>query len=116
MTMFGAIYFMLPRILQREWPSAALIKIHFWTCALGAGIYVVGLSIGGWLQGLMLNNPEIPFLDIVDAMVPWLMSRSVAGILLTIGHLAFAIHIAWMLAGGKSNATPIVSLTKGTTA
>lgn len=97
MIMFGAIYFMMPRLLQKEWPSAALIKIHFWTCGIGVGIYVVGLSIGGWMQGLMMNNPEIPFMDIVRFMVPWLMSRSLAGILMTVGHIAFFVNIAWML-------------------
>ena len=35
MVMFGAIYFMLPRILQREWPSASLISVHFWGTAIG---------------------------------------------------------------------------------
>jgi len=109
MIMFGSIYFMLPRLLQREWPSAILIKIHFWCCALGVGIYVVGLKIGGWMQGLMMNNPEIPFMDIVEYTVPWLMSRSVAGILLTVGHLAFAVHIAWMLSSRRP-AEPKLSL------
>ncbi len=101
MIMFGSVYFMLPRLTQREWPSASLIRIHFWTCALGIGIYIVGLSIGGWLQGMAMNNPDVPFMDIVRMMVPWLMSRSVAGVLLTIGHCAFAVNIAWMLLGPK---------------
>ncbi len=101
MTMFGAIYFMMPRLLRREWPSASLIRIHFWACGLGIGIYIVGLSVAGWLQGMMMNNPDIPFLDIVGTMIPWLMSRSVAGVLLTIGHCAFAVNIAWMLLGPK---------------
>mgnify|MGYP006268633145 FL=1 len=102
MVMFGAIYFMLPRLLNREWPSATLIRVHFWACALGIGIYVVGLSIGGWMQGLMMNNPDIPFLDIVQAMIPWLLSRSFAGILLTVGHLAFFVNLLWMIAGPRS--------------
>src|SRR5690606_20147132 len=30
MVMFGAMYFILPRILNKEWPSAGLISLHFW--------------------------------------------------------------------------------------
>jgi len=115
MIMFGSIYFMLPRLTQREWPSASLIRIHFWTCGLGVGIYIVGLSIGGWMQGLMMNNPDIPFLDIVEYTIPWLMSRSVAGMLMTIGHCAFAVNIAWLLLGPKVS-EPKLSLARRATA
>ncbi|MEM0967098.1 MAG: cbb3-type cytochrome c oxidase subunit I [Verrucomicrobiota bacterium] len=111
MIMFGSIYFMVPRLIQKEWPSAALIKIHFWACSLGIGIYVVGLSVGGWIQGMMMNNPDIVFMDIVRYMVPWLMSRSVAGILLTIGHCAFAINVVWIIVGRRA-AEPKVSLAR----
>ena len=49
--LFGAFYFMLPRVLNWEWPYPRLITLHFWLVAVGMAIYVVGLSIGGWLQG-----------------------------------------------------------------
>ena len=102
MAMFGSIYFMMPRLLHREWPSAFLIHIHFWGAAIGIGIMVVGLQVGGWLQGLAMNNPDIPFLDVVSGTVPWLLSRSVSGILLAVAHLAFFINFFWMLKGGKA--------------
>lgn len=97
MAMFASFYYMLPRILKKEWPSARLISIHFWTSGTGIFIYVVGLSIGGWIQGLELNNPDIPFLETVANTVPWLISRSVGGTLMTIGHFVFFYHVIWML-------------------
>lgn len=106
MTMFGAIYYMMPRMINREWPSAGLIKIHFWGCAIGITIYVIGLSIGGWIQGLEMNNPDIPFIDTVVHTVPWLMSRSVGGSLMAIGHIAFLIHFIWMLFSKKTEGGP----------
>jgi cytochrome c oxidase cbb3-type subunit 1 len=51
MVMFGAIYFMLPRVLDWEWPYPWLIQLHFWLAVLGIAVYVVALSVGGWLQG-----------------------------------------------------------------
>ncbi|MFO7562992.1 MAG: cbb3-type cytochrome c oxidase subunit I [Enhygromyxa sp.] len=101
MTMFGAMYYIVPRLTGHEWPSARLIRIHFWATALGIALYWVGLSIGGWLQGQAMNDPSIPFLDIVRGTVPYLISRSVAGVLLTVGHLAFAVSL-WRILFGKT--------------
>lgn len=102
MVMFGSIYYILPRVLLKEWPSAMLISVHFWTVAVGITVYVVGLSIGGIKQGLEMNNADIPFLStttasVVTNTIPYLLSRSLSGVLMTIGHLAFAVNFTWML-------------------
>jgi cytochrome c oxidase cbb3-type subunit 1 len=97
MIMFGGVYYMMPRLLKREWPSAGLIKIHFWGCAIGITVMVVALQAGGWIQGLEMNNPEISFLQTVENTIPWLKARSVSGLFLTVGHIAFAINFFWML-------------------
>ena len=106
MIMFGGVYYMLPRLLKREWPSASLIRIHWWFCAIGITLMVFALQTGGWIQGLEMNNPEIPFLEIVKNTVPWLKARSVSGLFLTVGHVAFAVNVFWMLfAAGTDRAT-----------
>jgi cytochrome c oxidase cbb3-type subunit 1 len=97
MVMFGSVYYILPRVLLKEWPSAMLISVHFWTTAVGALTMVIGLSIGGINQGLAMNNPDIPFLKVVAETIPYLVSRSLSGVLITIGHLAFAVNFVWML-------------------
>jgi len=97
MIMFGGVYYMMPRLLKREWPSANLIRIHFWGCAIGISIMLIALHIAGWMQGLQMNDASIPFLEIVQMTMPWLKARSVSGIFLTVGHVAFAINFFWML-------------------
>lgn len=99
MIMFGSMYFILPRILLKEWPSASLISIHFWTTSVGIMFYVIELSIGGMIQGIELNNPaKYPdFIAIVRDTVPYLFMRSIAGILIFVGHIAFAVNLTWML-------------------
>lgn len=97
MVAFGSIYFMLPRLLRREWPSALLIHLHFWCVAVGITLMVVALHVGGWLQGLEMNDPSIPFLDVVKHTQVWLKARTHSGILITVGHIAFAINFFWML-------------------
>lgn len=106
MVLFGAFYYVVPRILNREWPSAALIKWHFWCTSIGITIYVVGLSIGGWIQGLEMNNPDVDFLQIVAHTVPWLFSRSVAGSLMAVGHITFFVHFVWILFSKRVHGGP----------
>ncbi len=99
MVMFGAVYFMLPRVLAREWPYPRLIDVHFWLAALGILVYVVGLSIGGWLQGLAMLDATRPFMESVTLTMPWLELRSVAGTAMTVGHFVFVGHVLAMALG-----------------
>jgi cytochrome c oxidase cbb3-type subunit 1 len=102
MVMFGAVYFIMPRILYREWPSAVLISVHFWCAAIGITLMVTVLQIGGWIQGMEMNNPDIAFLDVVKNTQIWLLLRSFSGIMLAVGHIAFAVNFFWMLFSTKT--------------
>jgi cytochrome c oxidase cbb3-type subunit 1 len=104
MMMFGAIYYILPRLTGREWPSATAIKAHFWLCGLGVICYWVGLTIGGLRQGLALLDSRIPFIETVKLTLPYLELRSWAGCMMTIGHFIFAWSM-WRLLTGRTHAT-----------
>lgn len=99
MIFFGLYYYMIPRLTGREWASSRLIRVHFWCAAVGITIYFVGLSIGGWWQGRMMNNPDVPWGNIIVYLKPHFLSRTIAGSLMTIGHLAFATLLVMNLAG-----------------
>lgn len=103
MVFFGSIYYIMPRLLQREWPSRFLIRVHFWGSAIGFICYFVFLSWGGVLQGIEMNQKDTPFLDIVALTIPYLKLRTVSGSLMTLGHLAFAISFAWMVIRHQSS-------------
>lgn len=115
MIMFGAMYYILPRILRAEWNSAPLMKLHFWTTATGIVMYVLGLTWAGIEQGRMMNNADIPFMNVVAYTIPWLASRSVAGALMTIGHVVFAI-LVWRIfrgAGPELSGPTLFSSSRG---
>ena len=97
MIMFGAIYYIVPRLVQWEWPSTKLIRIHFWTVAMGVSLMFLSLTIGGLLQGFALETPSIPFTAITNYTMPFLLTRSGAGMLMAIGHIAFAISFILIL-------------------
>jgi cytochrome c oxidase cbb3-type subunit 1 len=96
MVMFGAIYFVMPRVMSWEWPYPKLIALHFWLVIIGFSIYFVSLSIGGWLQGMAMLDASKPFMESVRVTIPYLESRSLGGMIMTLGHLVFAFHFATM--------------------
>ncbi|MBP7607650.1 MAG: cbb3-type cytochrome c oxidase subunit I, partial [Giesbergeria sp.] len=96
MVLFGAIYFMMPRVLNWEWPYPRLITLQFWLAAVGVMIYFIGLSIGGWLQGLAMLDAERPFMDSVAVTLPYLQWRSVGGALMVASHVIFVGHFLAM--------------------
>ncbi len=104
MVMFGSIYFLMPRLLGRDWPSVRLINWHFRACSAGIVIAIAALLMGGWIQGLQMNAldesgaPVYDFLKVVGYTVPWLRVRLAGEVLLFAGHLAFAVNFSWLLA------------------
>jgi len=96
MIMFGSIYFIMPRVMKWEWPYPWMISAHFWLVLVGFGVYFVGLSFGGWYQGLAMLDKDTPFMDTVKLTLPYLQARSIGGGLMTLGHLVFAAHFFMM--------------------
>lgn len=109
MAMFGALYYLLPRLTERDWSSARLIRLHFWTSAAGIALYWGPLTIGGWLQGLQMNNPDVPFLEVMTDTLPWLWGRTASGALMTLGHLVFAWLVIAMLRGRKGERPAVLA-------
>lgn len=106
--LFGSMYFIMPRLLNWEWPYAWAISLHFWLVLIGWAVYFVPLSVGGWLQGLAMLDASRPFMDSVALTQPYLISRSVGGSLMTLGHLVFAAHFLMMLRRkGRQRVGPI---------
>lgn len=101
MAVWAAMYYAIPRLTGREWPSARLIAVHFWCAAVGMALYWIGLTWAGVEQGLQMNDADVAFLDVVRYTVPYLWSRSLAGVLMTAGHLVFAWHLLRVLLPGE---------------
>jgi cytochrome c oxidase cbb3-type subunit 1 len=97
MVLFGAMYYITPRVARWEWPRPAWINAHFWLTAGGVILYVIAMCTGGWLQGLRMNDAAVPFEDVVEFTRPYLAVRSVSGILMGIGHVIFAFLFAEMV-------------------
>lgn len=95
---FGAAYFLLPRVFGRDWPRPRLISIHFWTALGGILIYMISLMVGGVFQGLAQLDASRPFMESVTLTIPYLHARTVGGTLMTLSHFIFAWHVALLVA------------------
>ena len=93
MVIFGAIYYVVPQLVGQEFPSARLVRAHFWTAAAGILLFVVPLAIGGIIQGLKLRQADIPFTDIARGTLPFLRASTMGDLLLALGHLLFLVNL-----------------------
>jgi cytochrome c oxidase cbb3-type subunit 1 len=107
MVIFGSMYYIVPRLVGREWRYASLIKLHFWGAAYGIGLMVLLLLVGGFVQGLNFDDPTLPFDEVLQTIMPYLRGTTLSWILLTVSHLIFAFHFGLMLLGfGRTASVP----------
>ncbi|MBT5901589.1 MAG: hypothetical protein HOH58_05720 [Opitutaceae bacterium] len=92
---FGAIYFMLPRLIVRPWPSGALVTAHFWASVAGAIMIIGSLVLAGFAQGAAINDIEgyPAFADVVAASSGYLVALALGYLTLIVGHLAFFVNV-----------------------
>ena len=97
MVVFGASYFILPRLTGALWPSAKLVHVHFWATALGFLAAVVAWLVGGWQNGQLLTDPAVAYADILLAGASWCLVLKISAVLLLVGHVAFALNAFGMI-------------------
>src|ERR1019366_3737433 len=62
--LFGAIYFAVPRLVDRGWSSAKLVSGHAALALTGVAALVASLLAAGWVQGHDLLDAKVAFADI----------------------------------------------------
>jgi len=97
MTMFAAIYHILPQI-SGVTVSPQRIKLHFWLAMPGALLLALPLLGGGLAQGLKMMHAEVPFLDATKAAVMGFRLSTVGELLIAFGSLVLLVNIALVVA------------------
>jgi cytochrome c oxidase cbb3-type subunit I len=115
MSFFGAIYFFVPRMVGRSWPSGALITAHYWSSVAGIIIVVTTLVLAGIVQGNAINDPEaFPlFTDVAARYSGYLVGTVLGFLTLLVGQLAFLVNILLAIyeaSFGKSTASELEAL------
>jgi cytochrome c oxidase cbb3-type subunit 1 len=85
---WGGTYAIVPRLTGKE-PPQHLVGVHFWLAFVGLLFYVIPLSVGGTLKGMMWMEGK-PFIESVVMMFDWWLWRAIGGSLMFISHLVYA--------------------------
>jgi cytochrome c oxidase cbb3-type subunit 1 len=107
-SMFGAVYFIVPRITCREWISSRLINMHFFFSAYGMAAIVFGALFGGLIQGNAQEAWLKPWESVTGAVRPYAVISSFAWCVMLFSNTFFIIHLGMMWLGyGRRGANPI---------
>ena len=103
--MFGAIYFIVPRVTRREWLSRRLITMHFFFSVYGIAMIAVAAIFGGIQQGIGQEAFDQPWQEAAAERAVnygWLITISWCFIL--ISNVFFFMHLTvmWMRLGRRS--------------
>ncbi|MDE2563670.1 MAG: cytochrome-c oxidase, cbb3-type subunit I [Sphingomonadales bacterium] len=106
MVTFGALYFLTPRLWNRErMYSVRMINWHFWLATVGIVFYAASMWVAGITQGLMWREygPDgylvNSFAETVAAIHPMYVLRWVGGVLYLSGGFVMAYNIWRTIAG-----------------
>jgi cytochrome c oxidase cbb3-type subunit 1 len=96
MALFGAIYFIMPRISGCEWLSSTLISIHFLGAAYGTTMGSLMLVFSGLASGAALDAANTTFRQVLEVGSSYYWGRVISFILVGLGYAAFALHFLLM--------------------
>lgn len=107
MTVFGAIYFIVPRVTGAEWPSGARIRTHFWFSTYGIITIIVTMLVGGIAQGGNLAEWDQAFSVSFVNSSAYVVGRTVAWALIIYSNGVFLVQLAQMYLGkGRKSEGP----------
>jgi cytochrome c oxidase cbb3-type subunit 1 len=103
--MFGAVYFIVPRVTRREWLSRRLIKIHFLFSIYGIISIVLFAIFGGVQQGIGQEDWQQPWQNAATRAFPYAVGTTIAWCFILFSNVFFFIHLTlmWLRLGRRSS-------------
>ena len=102
MITFGALYFLVPRLWNRErLYSLSMVSWHFWLATIGIILYAASMWVTGIMEGLMWREVDAngflvnSFADTVSAKFPMYVVRGLGGVLYVTGAVIMCYNL-WM--------------------
>jgi cytochrome c oxidase cbb3-type subunit I len=102
MITFGALYFLTPRLWNRDGLySLKLVSWHFWLATIGIVLYASAMWVSGIMEGLMWREVDAngylvnAFADTVSAKYPMYVVRMLGGLLFLAGSIIMCYNL-WM--------------------
>ncbi|KUF12616.1 cytochrome-c oxidase, cbb3-type subunit I [Pseudoponticoccus marisrubri] len=102
MITFGALYYLVPKLWNRErLYSLSMVSWHFWLATIGIVFYAASMWVTGIMEGLMWREVDAngflvnSFADTVAAKFPMYVVRATGGILYVAGGVIMCYNL-WM--------------------
>ncbi len=100
MITFGALYFLTPRLWNRErLYSFAMVSWHFWLATIGIVLYASAMWVSGIMEGLMWREVDAngflvnAFADTVAAKWPMNVVRGIGGVMYLAGAVIMCVNL-----------------------
>jgi cytochrome c oxidase cbb3-type subunit 1 len=97
MTMFGAMYFIVPRVTGCEWLSGSRIRFHFWFNAYGSIALVVLLLAGGMFMGSSIDSYDRTHQSAIEFGRGFRIGTGIGWLLILVANVSFLHHMALMV-------------------
>ena len=98
MMMFGAIYFILPRVVGCEWLSRRMIQLHFWPSVYGSIFITIWLIAGGIWEGISLQAWSSDTINATGTSNTFLIGKTALWVLFVGPSITiFVFHFLMML-------------------
>jgi len=118
MITFGAVYYLTPKLWNRErLYSMRMVNWHFWLATLGIVVYAAVMWVAGIQQGLMWREYDAQgflvysFAESVAAMFPYYVLRAVGGLMYLAGGIIMAYNVTMTILGYQRREAPIPGTT-----
>jgi cytochrome c oxidase cbb3-type subunit 1 len=102
MITFGALYFLVPKLWNRQrLYSLSMVSWHFWLATIGIILYAASMWVTGIMEGLMWREVDAngflvnSFADTVSAKFPMYVVRALGGVMYVTGALIMCYNL-WM--------------------
>jgi cytochrome c oxidase cbb3-type subunit 1 len=97
MVAFGAMYYIVPRLVGLQWPSPKLVNMHFRCSAIGSVAIYLALGVGGIIQGFKMNLSLTDFITLGKLNAAFLGIATIGLLVLIAGQAAFLKNLVTML-------------------
>ena len=96
---YGAMYYIVPRLLNFGWRSSLLIRAHYYASVYGIGLLIAILGFGGVMEGFLLENsdPQVTMATVVQLTTSFHIATTMCLSLISIGNGIFAFQLGWTL-------------------
>lgn len=103
--MFGAIYFIVPRVTRREWLSRRLISMHFLFSTYGIVVVALVALFGGLQQGAGQESWEQPWSNAGSYTFPYAVATTISWCFILFSNVFFFLHLTlmWLRLGRRSS-------------